>query len=627
DPYPQTAENIIGPFMKLIGQDEIWENMKKANAVPRAFAWFTTALNELMGFVNEIPGLFVAAFESLELADIILVPRAFAKLAAVFGDFLGRFTSWAGNTIWKLLEIIFDVVSPGAFSYVKKTGAALKSILQNPLPFVGNLVKAAKLGFQNFAGNFLTHLKKGLIDWLTGALPGVYIPTAITLMEVGKFALSVLGITWAQIRAKIVKALGPKGEMIMAGLEAVFDVVMALKNGGPAAAWAVIKDKLTTLKDQVISGITSFIIETVVTKAIPKLIAMFIPGAGFISAIISIYDTIMVFVQKIKKIIQVVTAFVDSIVAIAGGAIGAAASRVESILGGLLSLAISFLAGFVGLGKVSDKIMGVINKVRASVDKALDAAINFIVTKAKALFGKLFGKDKKDERSEEEKAKALKSAMAEANPLVGDKSLSDAKITQKLTAIKIKYKVKSLQLIVDNKTEQKEVAHIRGENSPPVDGPQAARPADDPQCSIKLERPGFTPKLKRLFRTLYPQAHRPDGTLLDDIDRRHIISSDKMIKHYETVLNALKVSAAAALLTSKGSPVTDPPTNEKVQAAAAKRHRKFFNKLENLWPGASSPNRAIGAADDPPGAGEMRAPMPPADLIAHETAIFVEFGL
>ncbi len=161
---------------------------------------------------------------------------------------------------------------------------------------------------------------------------------------------------------------------------------------------------MANLKDQVISGITSFIIEIVVTKAVPKLIAMFIPGAGFISAIISIYDTIMVFVNKIKKIIQVVTAFIDSIVAIANGAIGAAAGRVESVLAGLLSLAISFLAGFVGGGKVADKVMGMIGKVRATVDKAIDTAINSIVSKAKALFAKLFGKDKdKDKDPEKEK--------------------------------------------------------------------------------------------------------------------------------------------------------------------------------------------------------------------------------
>ena len=70
------------------------------------------------------------------------------KVGKAFGGFVGRFVSWGGNALWNLLEIIFDVVSPGALAYIKKTGAALKSILKNPLPFVGNLVKAAKLGFR-----------------------------------------------------------------------------------------------------------------------------------------------------------------------------------------------------------------------------------------------------------------------------------------------------------------------------------------------------------------------------------------------------------------------------------------------------------------------------------------------
>src|SRR5262249_13309810 len=193
----------------------------------------------------------------------------------------------------------FDVVSPGAFLYVKKTGAALKSILKNPLPFVGNLVRAAKLGFMNFADNFFTHLKAGLIDWLTGSLPGIYIPKAFSLPEIGKFVFSVLGLTWANIRAKIVKVVG---EPAMKAMETGFDIVVTLVRDGPAAAWDKIKEQLSNLKDMVIGGITDFVIDTVVKKAIPKLIAMFIPGAGFISAILSIYDTIMVFVNKISKI-------------------------------------------------------------------------------------------------------------------------------------------------------------------------------------------------------------------------------------------------------------------------------------------------------------------------------------
>jgi hypothetical protein len=109
----------------------------------------------------------------------------------------------------------------------------------------------------------------------------------------------------------------------------------------------------------------------------------------------------MVFVDKIAKIAAVVSAFINSIVAIAAGNIGAAAGKVESILAGLLSLAINFLAGFAGLGKVAGKIMGIVNKVRDKVDKALDMAIAWIVAKAKALFAKLFGKKDKDKKKDD----------------------------------------------------------------------------------------------------------------------------------------------------------------------------------------------------------------------------------
>lgn len=386
-----SAETLLLPLLNMIGLGDVAQKMQEAKAIPRAWAWFQTTMSQLFGFVSQIPDLFIAAFKSLTIEDIILVPKAFAKLAGVFGGFIGKFVSWGVDAMFKLLEIVFDVVNPKAFGYVKQTGAALKSILQNPLPFVGNLVNAAKSGFVNFGKNFVNHLKKGLIDWLTGSLEGVYIPKTLSLIEFGKMAISILGITWAQIRGKIVKALGPAGATIMAGLEAVFNVVMKLKDGGPAAAWEEIKDQLSGLKDTIVAGIISFVVEAVVTKAVPKLIAMFIPGAGFISAIISIWDIIKVFIEKIQKIWAVVTAFTNSIVQIAAGNIGAAAAKVESVLGGILSLAISFFAGFVGLGKVSSKVREVINKVRATVDKAIDTAINFIISKAKKLFASLFG--------------------------------------------------------------------------------------------------------------------------------------------------------------------------------------------------------------------------------------------
>jgi hypothetical protein len=513
DPVPQTAETLIGGFMKLIGQEEVWDNIKKANALPRAWAWFKGALSALLGFVQQIPSLFVSALKSLEIIDIVVLPKAFIKVAAVFGNFIGNFISWAGNAVWNLLEIVFQVVSPRAWEYIQRTGAALKSILRNPIPFVLNLVKSAKLGFENFATNIGTHLKAGLIDWLTGSLPGIYIPKAFSLIEIGKFVLSVLGITWGQIRGKIVKALGPTGERIMAALETGFDIVVALVKGGPAAAWELIKEKLSDLKDTVIGGITSFVTDIVVKKAIPKLISLFVPGAGFISAILSIYDTIKVFIEKISKIVQVVVGFIDSIVAIASGAIGVAATRVENTLAGLISLAISFFAGFVGLGNVAEKVIEILQKVRAGVDKAIDAAIAWVIGKAKALFTKLFGKgDKKDERTEQEKQQNLDSALKEAAVLQHDPKANEADIAKRLTTIKNKYRMSSLILIEDSSDNIKATIHVEGKINPSGKTPPTSIPKN-PNIEVRFNRGRHT--LAGVIRANSP--NKVDNTILMEL--------------------------------------------------------------------------------------------------------------
>jgi hypothetical protein len=460
-PVPRNADTLIGGFMKLIGQEDVWENLKKANAAQRAWAWFQGALEGLMGLVLSIPTRFITALKSLEVLDFILLPKAFLKIAAVFGGFVLDFISWAGGTVWSLLEIILEVVAPGAVVYLKKTGAALKTILKDPLPFVRNLVKAAKLGFTNFGDHLLEHLQAGLIDWLTGSLPGVYIPKALSLPEIAKFTFSVLRISWANIRQKLVKATS---ETAVKAMETGFDVVVALVREGPAAAWDKIKEQLANLKDMVIGGITDFVLDMATRKAIPKLLSLFIPGAGFISALISIYDTIMVFIHKIAKIIQVVRSFVDSLVDIAAGAVDAAAARVEKALAGLLSLAISFLAGFLGLGNIADKVMGVINKVRVSIDKALDWLVNWIVTAAKKLFAKAFGK--KDERTKAQKKADLNKAMGEAEALEARPNATEESINAGLPGIRTKYGLVSLELVVDSEDASSETVHVAGSINP-----------------------------------------------------------------------------------------------------------------------------------------------------------------
>lgn len=476
DAVDNQADAIVGGFMKLIGQDEVYNNIKKSNALDRCWAWMQGAWGDLKSFVSEIPSLFLEGLKSLTIADVILVPLAFAKLAKVFGNFVGRFISWAGEAMWELLKIVFEAVSPEAAGYVKKTGAALKSILMDPAPFVGNLIAAAKGGFSAFAGNFVGHLKKGLIDWLTNSLDGVYIPKALELGEIIKFAFSVLGLTYARFKPKLVKAFGAT---TVAALEKGATVVATLMDKGPSAAWEQIKGELAALKDQVVEGIKGLIIEAVVTKGIPKLIAMFIPGAGFIGLIMTIYDTVVTIKNEIKRIWAIVTAFIDSIVAIANGNIGAAVSKVEQILAKGLSIAINFFAQYAGLGKVAAKINGVLQKVRAPIDKAMDSLIGWVKKMVKGFIDKLAGKDAPPEEKAKRVEKAATQGAAAVNKFAG-KPVAEKVLKPLLLGIKVINRVTTLEPVKDGKNWS-----VRAEINPTSVKKTQAK-TGEPTCSIKF---------------------------------------------------------------------------------------------------------------------------------------------
>ncbi|HEX5749532.1 MAG TPA: DUF4157 domain-containing protein [Archangium sp.] len=454
---PRNAETLIGGFMKLIGQEEVWNNLKKANAVGKAWAWFQGALGELLGFVQEIPGLFMRTLRSLEIADLVLLPRAFAKVAGAFGNFMGRFTSWAGNTVWGLLEIIFSVVAPGVMPYLRRAAGAFRAILRDPIGFAGKLVRAGIQGLQQFAGRFLTHLRKSLIDWLMGAMSGagIYIPQALELREIVKFVLSVMRVTWQFLRQKLVRVVGEK---TVQALETGFELVKTLVTQGPAAAWEKIKESLGNLRDMVMEQIMTFVRDRVVQAAIMRLVTSLNPVGAFIQAIIGIYNTVMFFVERLQQIKQVALSFLESLPTIAGGVIAAAATRVEQTMAGMLTLVISFLARIAGLGRVSDAVLNVVNRVRAAVEKALDRVVDWIVAQAKRL-GRFIAQAGVPQDPNERLRLGLNAAATAVNALRG--RVAAPVIDGVLGAVRVRYGFQALRPV-----EQDGVWWIEGQLNP-----------------------------------------------------------------------------------------------------------------------------------------------------------------
>jgi len=453
------ANALIGGFMTLIGQEEIWANIQKSGAVGKAWSWFKGALSGALALVKTIPDRFISTLKSLTIFDIVTIVGAWAKFAKLFVGFIVDFGGWALKQVLKLLEIILEVVAPSVIPYLKKAGAAFNTIIKAPGQFIGYLVKAGKAGFNMFKTNILAHLQRGILDWLLGSLAGanLYIPKSFALLELLKFGLSVVGATWENVRAKLVAATS---ETTVKVLETTFDLVKTLVTKGPAAAWEQLLETLSNLKSMVMDAIIDYVKGKVIEIAIEKVLSFLNPAGAFIQALLAIYRTISFVVSKLQQIGAVVAALIDGIAAIAAGNIGPASAKVESVLAKGLSLAINFLANFAGLGNVSKKVIEVINKIRKPVDSALDKLVTWIVTKAKALFARLFDKKKPDERTDEQRTKDKIAGIKQAEGLVDPDNFDEKAIRTKLISIKTKYRLLTLNLVVDSKDKTSETIHF-----------------------------------------------------------------------------------------------------------------------------------------------------------------------
>ena len=344
---------------------------------------------------------------------------------------------------------------------LKKGADAIKLILADPIGFLGNLIAAIKLGIQQFVNNIWTHLKKGFMTWLFGSLAeaGIEIPSDLSLVSILKLVLAVLGITYERMRAKAVKLLGETAVKI---IEKLVEYVKALITGGPAKLWEMVKEDLGNLKEMVIDAIQNYVIETIVKQAVIKLVSMFNPVGAIVQAVLGIYHLVTFLIEKASQIMALIEAVVNSVTAIAQGAIGSAANWIENALAKAIPLVIGFLAELLGWGGISKKIKEFITKVQNVVDKAIDKAIAKVVGVVKKLFGKLTGKDKDkpDERTDAQKEADLHAAVAEVDALTAAPGATTAGINKKLPSIQSKYRLTKLTLIHDADTKYHAEAEI-----------------------------------------------------------------------------------------------------------------------------------------------------------------------
>ena len=414
-PVERNAINMIRGVMSLIpGGNALFENLQKSGAIEKAYNWLKDEVTKLDLSWEAIKGLFRKAWEAVSIWNSLATN--WEKIKNIFGPPLTRLKNFAIDVGKKILEFVFEGVMTLAgplgaqiMGMVRKAGAAFSAIIKDPIGFVSNLINAVKQGFKQFSSNIWEHLKKGLFDWLFGALAGagLKLPSKFDFMGIISIILQVLGLTYASLRAKLVKLIGEKPVKF---LEDAFDFLKTLVTKGITAAWQKILEFATNLVDTVIGGIRDWAAKSIVVAAITKLVNMFNPAGALFEAVKAVYNTIQFFIERAKQIADLANAVFDSIANIASGNIAAAASYVETTMVRTIPVILGFLARLIGLGNVSEEIKKVIQKIQGVIDKAIDKVVNFIVDKGRALIPKT------PEKIEKEKEKA--EGELSINPIV-----------------------------------------------------------------------------------------------------------------------------------------------------------------------------------------------------------------
>ncbi len=365
-------------------------------------AGFTEELQKLEGHVEDTRSqmtaeLMVNAAESVQEVEQ-LVNSIREKAKSVLGkiaDFIREFVDDPIRTIINGLLRLAGIPRAAFWRLVDKFKQVLSDIADDPKTFANNLLAALKRGFNQFFDNIAKHLLSGLLNWLFSRLHtvNVQVPNDFSLSSVITFFLQLMGITWERIRRLLAKHIG---EQNVAVLERAYELIKLLMDKGPAGILDMLKEELNpkSMFDLVMKAAIDYLIEALIKKVTVRIVAMLNPAGAIILAIEAIYRVGKWIIDNAARIFKLVETVVNGAVALMKGDIGGMAKAIEKALAKLIPPVIDFLAGFLGLGGLPDKVAEVIKGLQSRVESVLDQVIAAVAKRAKALFAKLGGKDR-----------------------------------------------------------------------------------------------------------------------------------------------------------------------------------------------------------------------------------------
>ncbi|MFJ2271176.1 hypothetical protein ACIQWV_11340 [Streptomyces sp. NPDC098085] len=338
-----------------------------------------------------------------------------------------------------------------------KAASAIMKIIKDPIGFLGNLVRAVGAGLNLFITNVAEHLKTGVVSWLLGTAvkAGLELPQKFDLKGIVQLIASLLGLTWANIRARITRKGIP--DRAVSAVEQSVPVAKKLATEGPAGAVKEITAEAGDLKATILEKLTSYLIPTVVIAGITWIISLLNPASAFVRAVKGIIDIVTFIVNQGAQIVEFVNAVLDAVIAIANGGSAGVPKMVEAALAASVPLLIGFLASLLGIGNLAGKVKSVFHAVAKPVNRAIDKIVNFIAKKGKSLWTKLKKKNGKKEKntlkedpseqSQQEKQRRLDRAINALRPKVYafiGRKVSESRLRAQLLVWRGRHRLSSL---------------------------------------------------------------------------------------------------------------------------------------------------------------------------------------
>ncbi len=346
------------------------------------------------------------------------------------------------ETILKLKDLLLGVLA--------KAAQAIGAIIKDPIGFLGNLVSAVGAGLQAFIANIGTHLKKGMVSWLLGtaAKAGLQLPEKFDLKGILQLIASLLGLTWASIRGRVVAKGVP--DQAMTAVEAGVPLAQKIASGGIGAIWEDIKDKVGDLKETLLGKISEYLIPTVLIAGITWIVSLLNPASAFIKACKAIIDIVTFIVQRGAQIIEFVNAVLDAVIAIAAGGAGGVPALIEGALAKSVPVLIGFLAALLGIGGIADKVKKIFQALSKPVMTAIDWIVGKIAAFGKRIWAKLKSKVRGGDDSAEGKQKRLDLGVAAAVKAVNKyagRPVAKAILSPLLAGIRVRHGLTRLEAV------------------------------------------------------------------------------------------------------------------------------------------------------------------------------------